>query len=100
VRVSPDWEITRQPEPLNDGDFEPEYLTLAKRELREGVVVVRLWIDEHGRVEKVEVLEPAGHGFDESALAYARRLRFRPAKAGTRDVAARIDWTVEFNAHH
>jgi TonB family protein len=100
ARVSPDWEITSQPEPLNDHEFEPAYPTVAKREAREGVVVVQLWIDEQGNVGKATVVEPAGHGFDESALAYARRLRFSPARAGARAVAAKIEWTVEFNARN
>lgn len=97
VEVSPDWEITEMPQPLNDRDFEPEYPALARREGREAVVVVSLAIDADGRVVDVEVVEgPRGHGFAASALAYARKLRFRPAKAGSHEVASRIDWSVYY----
>jgi protein TonB len=97
VKVSPDWEITEMPEPLNDRDFEPKYPALAKREGREAVVVVSLHIDASGRVVDAEVIEgPRGHGFGASALAYARKLRFRPAKAGSHEVASCIDWSIHF----
>jgi protein TonB len=97
LEVSPDWEVTEQPVALNDRDFDPVYPTLARQEGREGDVVVRLFIDAEGRVEDARVIEAAGHGFDESALEYARKLRFRPARTATHAVAFRIDWTVEFH---
>jgi len=97
VLVSPDWEITEMPEPLNDRDFEPEYPALARREGREAVVVVSLQVDVSGRVVDARVVEgPRGYGFGASALAYARKLRFRPARAGTRAVASRIDWSIHY----
>jgi len=97
VKVSPDWEITAMPKPLNDHDFEPLYPAIAKREGREALVVLTLHIDARGRVVDAEVLEGArGHGFEESAIAYARKLRFAPAKSGRRAVASRIDWSVYF----
>lgn len=97
VKVSPDWEITAMPEPVNDRDFEPEYPALAKREGREAVVIVSLAIDADGRVVDAQVIEgPRGHGFRASAVAYVRKLRFRPAKAGSHAVASRIDWSVYY----
>ncbi len=97
VAVARDWEITSLPEPLNDGDFEPEYPALARREGREARVVLRLTIDAAGRVRTIEtVAGPRRHGFIASARDYARRLRFAPARKSTRAVASRIDWTVYF----
>lgn len=97
IKVSRDWQITAMPEPLNDGDFEPEYPPLAKREGREAMVVLRLYIDAEGRVAETEVLEgPTQGGFRQSARKYAMKLRFRPAQAGVTAVASRIDWTVYF----
>ena len=97
VEVARDWQITKEPDAINDRDFEPDYPALAKREGREAVVVVRLDIDSTGRVAAATVIDgPRGHGFRKSALAYARELRFRPAKAGTNPVASRIEWTVRF----
>src|SRR5436305_12725839 len=42
-------------------------------------VTMELSIDEHGAVESARVVRPVGFGFDEAALAAARRLKFRPA---------------------
>ena len=85
------------PEPANDRDFEPKYPPLAKREGREAVVIVQLDIDATGAVVDAVVIDgPSRHGFRKSALAYAKKLRFKPARAGEKAVAARIDWTVHF----
>ncbi len=101
IAVAHDWQVTVMPEPLNDRDFEPDYPPLAKREGREASVVVRLFIDTDGHVARAQVVEgPQGHGFRSAALAYARKLRFRPARAGDRVVASRIDWTVSFYVHN
>jgi TonB family protein len=97
VKVARDWQVSVLPEPLNDRDFEPDYPPLAKREKREAAVILELAIDTHGVVAEARVLSgPGGHGFLEAALAYARKLSFKPARAGTRVVAARIEWTVHF----
>jgi protein TonB len=97
VRVSADWEITRMPEPLNDRAFEPAYPPQARREKREAVVVLALTIDDHGKVAEVAVVDaPRGYGFERSAEAYARKLRFTPAYAGPKPVASRIEWSVHF----
>lgn len=101
VQVSRDWQITAMPEAINEGDFEPEYPAVARREGREAVVVVRLYIDAEGVVRRADVLEgPEDAGFRASARAYARKLRFRPARAGDTPVAARIDWTVHYYARN
>lgn len=101
VQVSRDWQITAMPEAINQGDFEPAYPAVARREGREAVVVVRLYIDAEGVVRRAEVIEgPEDPGFRASARAYARRLRFRPARSGDTPVAARIDWTVYFYARN
>ena len=97
VAVARDWQITRMPEPLNDGDFEPRYPPLARREGREAAIVLRLFIDLEGRVSRVVRVDgPRDGGFFESARDYAYKLRFNPARAGERKVASRVDWTVYF----
>ncbi len=96
VPVAPSWEITQEPEPLNDRSFEPRYPPREKAQGAEATVVVRLWIDAQGEVARAEVVVAAGQEFDRAALAYCRKLRFRPAMANAEPVAARIDWTVEF----
>ncbi len=97
VKVSRDWQVTALPEPLNNDDFEPDYPALARREGREAQVVLELVIDERGIVRAVNIVDaPRDGGFAESARAYGRKLRFRPARAGTTPVASRIEWTVSY----
>ena len=76
--------------------MEPEYPPEALRDRIEGTVVLRVTIDTQGAVEEAEVIEPAGHGFDESARATALRTRYRPARRGDTPVRARILTRVEF----
>ena len=97
LRVAKDWQVTALPRPLNDRDFEPDYPTMAKREGREAVVLVDIDITTEGKVAHAEVTQgPTRHGFRRAAIAYVKKLRFEPARAGSRAVAARIEWTVYF----
>lgn len=45
-----------------------------------GRVTLQLDISKEGKVLQVAVIEPAGHGFDESAVAAAKKLDFEPAR--------------------
>lgn len=96
IPVAASWEITEEPEPLNDRAFKPRYPPRARARGAQATVVVRLWIDARGRVARARVVVAAGEDFDRAALKYCRKLRFRPAMANDTPVAARIDWTVEF----
>lgn len=101
IKVAKDWQVTSLPEPTNDRRFEPDYPPLAKREGREARIRVELQIDSAGKVAHAKVLAgEAGHGFRKAALAYVRKLRFKPARAGDNPVAARIEWTVYFYARN
>ncbi|MFO7579151.1 MAG: TonB family protein, partial [Nitrosomonas halophila] len=46
-----------------EADYPPE----ARAQELEGTVVLLVELDDAGAVSAVEVLEPAGHGFDEAA---------------------------------
>ncbi len=59
-------------------------------------VKLAIAIDEQGRVTNVQVLEPAGHGFDEAAVAAARRFEFEPARLGDEPVPVTIRFTYRF----
>ena len=100
IPLADSWEITADPVPLNDGDFEPRYPSAAKASGREGLVVVALDINATGSVVKTAVIRSGGPGFDEAAIRYCQRLRFEPAKAGLQAVATRIEWTVWFRYHN
>jgi TonB family protein len=60
-------------------------------------VTLQLDISKEGKVLQVVVIEPAGHGFDESAVAAAKKLDFEPARRpdGT-PFAARILYRYSF----
>ncbi|MDI6727451.1 MAG: TonB family protein [Thermodesulfovibrionales bacterium] len=74
----------------------PEYPRLARRLGREGKVVLRLFINEHGRLVSVEIVEKAGHGFDEAAIDAVKASTFRPAKLNGHSVACRAVLPVRF----
>ena len=65
-----------------------------------GVVGLEVDISESGAVLEARVVEPAGNGFDESALEAIRRYRFSPATVDGVPSAVRIrfdyrfDWTA------
>ena len=74
----------------------PAYPRIARKLGREGVVKLRLMIDEKGRLLSVNVLEKAGHGFDEAAVNAVKASSFRPAKLHGKPVACRALWKVKF----
>ncbi|MEW6658922.1 MAG: TonB family protein [Thermodesulfobacteriota bacterium] len=57
----------------------PVYPEQARRRGQEGKVLLRLTIDERGNLQKVEVLEGAGFGFEAAAVEAVKRSSFRPA---------------------
>ena len=95
-QLADSWEITEEPEPLNDAAFRPVYPAEARLRRLESVVQVELMIDTTGTVAGAQVLESGGRQFSESALDYCRRLQFRPARANRVAVASRIVWEVQY----
>ncbi|MGC4088113.1 MAG: TonB-dependent siderophore myxochelin receptor MxcH [Polyangiaceae bacterium] len=75
----------------------PDYPDAARAERLEGVVQLRVDIDASGNVVGVEVLEAAGHGFDEAAQAAVRKYRFKPAERGGQPIPSRIRLSVSFH---
>ena len=61
-------------------------------------VVLELLVDAQGLPAEVHAITPPQPGFDESALAAARRLRFSPAHVGEKPVAVRIQYAFNFEA--
>lgn len=75
----------------------PAYPPAAEKAGIEGAVTLSLDIDKEGHVTKAVVIEPAGHGFDESALEAGKKLEFEPAKkADGTPFAARIRYRYSF----
>jgi TonB family protein len=59
-------------------------------------VMLRLRVEANGSVSAVDVLTPAGHGFDEAAVDAARRFVFTPALANGKPVAVKIPFRYSF----
>lgn len=74
-----------------------DYPKAASEQGLEADVDLVLVIDAEGRVESAEVLTPAGHGFDEAAVAAAKRFVFRPAEKDGRPVKAKIVYRYSFH---
>jgi len=74
----------------------PEYPMLARRLGKEGRVVLRLTIDDRGNLLNVEVVEDAGYGFTEAAIAAVKRSTFLPAKKDSNPIASRALLPIKF----
>jgi TonB family protein len=59
-------------------------------------VVLGIDVDEHGAVQKVDVLRSAGDGFDEAALAAARQFQFAPGESAGKPVPVRVTYSYKF----
>lgn len=59
-------------------------------------VELELVIGVDGRVQEARVATPAGHGFDEAALAAARAFEFAPATKDGEPIAARVRYPYVF----
>jgi TonB family protein len=60
----------------------PEYTAEARQQKVEGEVVLEVEFGASGTIQVIRVVRGLGHGLDESAIAAARQIRFKPA---TRD---------------
>jgi protein TonB len=74
----------------------PAYPLMAKKLGKEGKVVLRLSINEKGRLMNVEVIEPAGYGFTESAVEAVRTSTFSPAYENGTGIASKALVTIRF----
>lgn len=59
-------------------------------------VDLQMAIDGTGQVTDVRAVAPVGHGFDEAAVAAARKFVFEPARRGDRAIPARIRYRYVF----
>ncbi len=62
----------------------------------EGTVGLLVEVDATGAVSRVEVLRPAGHGFDEAAVAAVRLFKFRPAADANGPVLVEVEFDYPF----
>ena len=69
----------------------------ALRDRIEGTVGVEAVVDETGAVTDARVIAPAGHGFNEAALAAVRQFTFEPARKGSVAVRSTVQLAYEFH---
>ncbi|MBI2378412.1 MAG: TonB family protein [Deltaproteobacteria bacterium] len=95
VCQAPEARLVKLPE--LSGFVEAEYPAEARAAGLEGSVLLVLDVDATGQVVRVEVKEPAGHGFDHAAVEAASRFVFVPAEAeGMGPVPVRITYRYGF----
>jgi protein TonB len=95
----PPTQVTILPRPVSvevpRGEYPPQALALGL----EGTVILKLLVDETGRVAEASVVEDPGNGFGDAAVRIARRyFRFEPARRGPDAVATWLRFTVRFEA--
>ncbi|MGD9504686.1 MAG: energy transducer TonB [Syntrophobacteraceae bacterium] len=74
----------------------PRYPRLARENGKEGTVLLRLTIDERGRLTDVEVVKGAGFGLDEAAVQAVRNSTFGPAVRDGKPVKCRASLPIRF----
>lgn len=75
---------------------EPVFPEQAKAEGLTGDVTLQVDIGADGKVTDVQVLQPAGHGFDEAAVAAVKQFTFSPAEIANQPAPVRITYTEHF----
>ena len=76
-----------------DATYPPQAL----RDRLEATVGLAVTVDDTGAVAEAHVTAPAGHGFDEAALAAARRFTFEPARRNGVAIRSTIQFAYEFH---
>jgi protein TonB len=80
-------------------NIEPQYPEAAARRSLSGKVVIRLYIDEKGSVERVETLRADPPGvFEQSAERAFRAARFTPGMKAGRAVKVRMTIEVRYDS--
>jgi len=91
---APQGVLTKAPAVLEP--VEPESPAEAKAQGLSAQVVLEVDISETGEVLAAQVTQPAGNGFDEAAVAAARKLRFSPAEIDGQPSPVRIEYRFNF----
>lgn len=73
------------------------YPPIALKQGIEGVVYLELFIDDKGRIRKINVLKDPGYGFAQAAIAAVDGLLCTPALVNGKPVAVRFRYPVRFS---
>ena len=74
----------------------PKYTEAARQERIQGLVILRLVIDETGKVTDIEVLKGLPYGLTETAIAAVERWEFEPATHQGEPVSVLYNITINF----
>ena len=91
IRIGPG---VKPPVPIHKP--EPSFPSDASRAGVQGSVLVSIVIGADGRTRDIEVISPAGFGFDERAVETIRNWRFRPAEKDGKPVAVTANVETKF----
>ena len=76
---------------------QPQYPNSARREGKEGRVLLRVLVDEEGRTKTIEVNTSSGHDLlDRAASEAIKKWRFVPAHAGGKPIETWIKVPIDF----
>jgi TonB family protein len=90
----PSYKLTAMPQPKTL--VKAKYPEEARAAGIEGETLLKLHIDEQGRVTEVEVITGIGQQLDQLAVSAARRFRFEPARVGKVAVPTVIPFTYQW----
>jgi protein TonB len=83
--------------PMVASQLPPPYPYMARRRGIEGAVKVRFLVDEHGRVQHLEIIKAQPPGvFEETVLRTLPRWRFQPGRKEGQAVATWVETTIRF----
>ena len=88
--------ITEAVAPVLKEHADPIYPAEALRERIGGTVGLEIVVDETGSVVEAQVVQRAGHGFDEAALAAVKGWTFLPARQNEVPIRATIQLALPF----
>ena len=75
----------------------PKYPELMEKAGVEGMTILRLLVDEEGRVKEIHVMESSGHRpLDEAAMQAATKTLFKPGKVSGRAVPCYVSVPYRF----
>ena len=83
------------PKPIHIPD--PQYPDTARRDARQGTVILDFILDTSGEPTTLVISRPLGYGFEEAALTAVERWRFQPATLNGKAIP--FATTVEVNFH-
>jgi protein TonB len=76
---------------------QPQAPDSARREGKEGRVLLRVLVDEDGRTKAIEVNQSSGHDMlDRAATEAIKKWRFVPARAGGKPIETWVKVPIEF----